>query len=85
MDQNNSKKQEPKQKKLYSITINGTAPIIMHATTWAYDEQEALENAERRTLLNLRERPEIIIGMFKHKKITVTDVSSNIIKTEKRY
>jgi hypothetical protein len=85
MAQNNSNKQELKQKKLYSIKITGTAPIIMHATTWAYNEQEALENAERRTSLNLRERPDINLGMFKYKKISVSDVSSNIIEIEKNY
>lgn len=85
MAQNNSNKQELKQKKLYSIKITGIAPIIMHATTWAYDEQEALENAERRTSLNLRERPDINLSMFKYKKISVSDVSSNIIEIEKNY
>jgi hypothetical protein len=85
MAQNKSKEQESKQKKLYSITITGMAPITMHATTWAYDEDEALENAERRTSIQLRDRPDVNLEMLKRNKIKIIDAFTNIVEKEKNY
>ncbi len=77
--------EKPKVKRRFVVEVRGIAPVIVQLETWAYDEDEALQQLENPRLMNLRQKPEIDLARLKRQKVTIKDAITSLIKIVKNF
>lgn len=77
--------EKPKIKKRYVLDVEGVAPVRIQLETWAYDEEEALEQLNNPRLLNLRQRPDIDLPRLRRQKVIVKDANTSLVKIVKNF
>jgi len=77
--------EKPKVKKRYILDVEGVAPVQLQLETWAYDEEEALEQLNNPRLLNLRQRPDIDLPRLRRQKVIVKDATTSLVKIVKNF
>jgi len=80
-----SKPDPPKQKRPFLITVEGVAPVKIQLETWAYNEEEAMEQLNNQQLVRIRERPEVDVPRIIRKKVTVKDMLTSLVKLVKNF
>lgn len=79
------KPEKPKVKKRYVLDLQGVAPVRLQLETWAYDEEEALQQLDNPRLMNIRERPDVDLPRLRRQKVTVKDAITSLIKIVKNF
>lgn len=78
-------KQDEKIKKRFIVEVMGIAPIKVQLETWAYDEEDAINQLDNPRLMNLRQRPEIDLTRLRRQKVTVKDAITSLVKIVKNF
>jgi len=76
---------EQKQKKCYTLTVEGISPVVMKVQTWAFDEDEALKQVNNPSLCTPIKMPIVSLPQIKRNKITVTETFTSLVKLTKNY
>lgn len=75
----------PKVKKKYVLAVEGIAPIKLQLETWAYDENEALEQLNNPRQMNLRDKPEVDLPRMRRQKVIVREAYTSLVKLVKTF
>lgn len=73
------------KKKRYVLDVEGVAPVRLQLETWAFSDEEALEQLNNPRLLNLRQKPDIDIPRLRRQKVTVKDAITSLVKIVKNF
>jgi hypothetical protein len=79
------KVEKPKQKRQFTMMVEAIAPISVQMSTWAYDENEALEQLRNPGLCSLVQRPDVRLAGMNIKQVTIKDAYTQLIKLVKNF
>lgn len=74
-----------KEKKRFIIEVQGLAPVKLQLETWAFNEDEALEQLDNPRLLNFRQPPRIDIPRLRRQRVEVKDAITSLVKIVKNF
>lgn len=73
------------QKKRFIVEVQGLAPVRLQLETWAFNEEDALEQLDNPQLLNLREPPRVDIPRLRRQRVEVKDAITSLVKIVKNF
>jgi hypothetical protein len=79
------KVEKPKQKRQFTMMVEAIAPISVQMSTWAFDENEALEQLKNPGLCSLMQRPDVRLAGMNIRQVTVKDSYTQLIKLVKNF
>lgn len=77
--------EEKKQKQRYIIEVDGIVPVRLRLETWAYDENEALNNLNNNRLCTIKDKPELDLKRLHRRKVSIKDALTSLIKIVKNF
>jgi len=77
--------EKTKQKRQFTMMVEAIAPITVQMSTWAFDENEALEQLRNPSLCTLAQRPDVRMAAMNIKQVTVKDSYTQLIKLVKNF
>ncbi len=77
--------EKPKVKRRFVVEVHGIAPVTVQLETWAYDEEEALQQLDNPRLMSIRQRPNIDLAKLRRQKVTIKDALTSLIKIVKNF
>lgn len=83
--ENKVKIDKPKIKRRYILDVEAIAPVRLQLETWAFSDEEALEQLNNPRLVNLRQRPDIDLARINKKKVSVKDAITSLVKIVKNF